>query len=118
MTETVTSENMTLAPGVIDTIISISATETEGVASIGSPVTSGIRAMFAAGPSTSGIETSYAEDGTLEVVVHVNVFYGFVLPDVAEKLRQAIVDALAVQVGVTVSRVDVFIDGIQFAKQS
>lgn len=118
MTEMVTSENMTLAPGVIDTIISISATETEGVASIGSPMTSGIRAMFTGGPSTSGIETAYAEDGTLEVTVHVNVFYGFVLPDVAEKLRQSVVDALLLQAGIQVSRVDVYIDSIQFAKQS
>ncbi|MCI9129901.1 MAG: Asp23/Gls24 family envelope stress response protein [Eggerthellaceae bacterium] len=118
MTDPVSTQNMTLAPGVVDTIISITASETDGVASIGSPVTSGIRAMLSGGASTSGIETSTDEDGKLDVVVHINVYYGYVLPELAEKLRQSIADALAMQVGIQVGRVDVFIDGIQFRSQS
>lgn len=118
MTESVQAQNMTLAPGVVDTIISITASETEGVASVGSPVTSGLRAMFAQGPSTSGIETVRDGDGQLDVSLHVTVYYGSVLPEVAEKLRQAIADALMVQVGITVRSVDIYIDGIQFPSQS
>ncbi len=118
MTDSVHAQNMTLAPGVVDTIISITASETDGVARIGSPMSSGIRAMFTAGPSTSGIETTRDEDGKLQVVLHVTVYYGYVLPDLAEKLRQSIAEALLVQVGVEVSSVDIFIDGIQFKSQA
>lgn len=117
MTEATASQNMMLGPGVIDTIISITVSETDGVAGIGSPVTSGIRAMFAAGPSTSGIETTRDEEGRLEVALHISVYYGYVLPDLAEKLRSAIADALMVQVGIPVSKVDVYIDSIQFPAQ-
>jgi uncharacterized alkaline shock family protein YloU len=73
--------------------------------------------MFAAGPSTSGIETSRDEEGNLEVALHISVYYGFVLPDLAEKLREAIANALMVQVGIPVSRVDIYIDSIQFPAQ-
>lgn len=118
MTDSVQAQNMTLAPGVVDTIVSITASETEGVASVGSPVTSGIRAMFQAGPSTSGIETVRNEDGTLDVSLHVSVYYGTVLPDLAEELRQAIAEALKVQVGMDVGCVDIYVDGIQFPSQS
>lgn len=118
MTDSVQAQNMTLAPGVVDTIISITASETDGVASVGSPVTSGLRAMFAAGPSTSGIETVRDEDGKLVVSLHVTVYYGCVLPELAEKLRSSIAEALLVQVGMEVSRVDIYIDGIQFRSQS
>lgn len=118
MTDSVQAQNMTLAPGVVDTIISITASETDGVAAIGSPVASGLRAMFASGPSTSGIETKRDEDGKLDISLHVTVYYGYVLPDLAEQLRQSIVDALLVQVGMEVSNVDIFVDGIQFNAQS
>lgn len=118
MTDSVQAQNMTLAPGVVDTIISLTASETEGVASIGSAVTSGLRAMFTAGPSTSGIETTRNGDGKLDVSLHVSVYYGYVLPDLAEQLRQSIAEALMVQVGIEVGAVDIYIDSIQFKEQS
>ena len=48
--------------------------------------------------------------------VRIEVYYGFVLPEVASSLRQAVADAVASQVGVEVASVDVYIDGIQFAE--
>lgn len=115
MTDQLTDKNMTLAPGVIDTIISISANEVEGVASVGSRVTSGLMSKIGGGkPSTSGIESTFDEDGKLHIVLHIEVLYGYVLPKLAEKLRQAVADALLVQVGVEVASVDIYVDGIQF----
>ncbi len=46
--------------------------------------------------------------------MHVDVFYGYVLPELAEKLREAIADALLVQAGIEVNSIDIYIDGIQF----
>lgn len=118
MTDSVQAQNMTLAPGVVDTIISLTASETDGVASIGSALPSGLRAMFAGGPSTSGIETARDEEGNLDISLHVTVYYGYVLPDLADQLRQRIAEALKVQVGIDVGVVDIYIDGIQFKSQS
>lgn len=110
-------DGMSLAPGVVETIISIAANEVDGIASVGSYATSGLRSMLAAKPSTSGIETNVDEEGKLQVTLHVEVYYGHVLPELAATLRQAVADALLVQVGVEVASVDVYIDGIQFPQQ-
>lgn len=114
MTDQMNVEGLSIAPGVMETIISVAAGEVDGVASLGSFATSGIRSMLASKPSTSGIETKMDEDGKLAVAVHVEVYYGYVLPELAAQLRSAIAEALATQAGVEVSSVDVYIDGLQF----
>lgn len=114
MTQPQAKDNITLAPGVIDTIISIAVSETEGVASLGDPVVSGFFTKLANKPSTSGIESRRDDDGKLEVTLHITVEYGFVLPELAASVRQAVADALRVQVGIEVSFVDIYIDGISF----
>ena len=108
-------DGMALAPGVVETIVSIAANEVEGVACIGPSTTSGLRSVFGAKPSTQGIDIAVDEDDKLVISVRGDVYYGYVLPDLAANLRQAVADAVASQVGAQVSSVDVYIDGIQFA---
>ena len=79
MTDQMNVEGLSIAPGVMETIISVAAS-----------------------------------DGKLSVAVHVEVYYGYVLPELAAQLRAAIAEALATQAGVEVSSVDVYIDGLQF----
>lgn len=110
-------EGMSLASGVVETIVSITANEVEGVASVGSFAASGIRAKLMAKPSTGGIDVEADDEGKLHVTLHIEVLHGYVLPDLAAKLRQAIADALLVQVGLEVSAVDIYVDGIRFAEQ-
>ena len=100
-------DGMALAPGVVETIVSIAANEVEGVASVGSAAAGGLRSVFGAKPSTQGIDIAVDEDDKLVISVRVDVYYGYV--------RQAVADAVASQVGAQVSSVDVYIDGIQFA---
>ena len=114
MTSEVNVEGLSIAPGVLETIISVAANEVEGVASLGSYATSGIRSMLASRPSTSGIEANLDDEGKLHAAVHVEVYNGYVLPELAANLRRAIAESLATQAGVDVAEIDVFIDGIQF----
>ena len=109
-------DGMALAPGVVETIVSIAANEVEGVASVGPSTASGLRSVFASKPSTQGIDIAVDDEDKLHVAVRVDVSYGYALPDIAANLRQAIVDAVTSQVGVQVSSVDVYIDGMQFAR--
>ena len=52
-------EGMTIAPGVVETIISLAARDVEGVASIGPATTSGLMDLIGGGrPSTQGIEVT------------------------------------------------------------
>ncbi|HIY83015.1 Asp23/Gls24 family envelope stress response protein [Rubneribacter sp.] len=107
-------EGMALAPGVVETIVSIAVGEVDGVASVGPSSASGLRSVFASKPSTQGIEVAVGEDDKLEVSVRIDVCQGYVLPELAANVRKAVADAVASQVGVTVGSVDVYIDGIQF----
>lgn len=109
-------DGMTLAPGVVETIVNLAVSDVEGVAGIGvlNAAGRGIRNVLGGKPAFPGIEVFVDDDGKLCVGVHIDVKYGSVLPDVAEKVRQAIANAVAVQVGVTVGVVDVYIDGVQF----
>ena len=108
-------EGMTIAPGVVETIISLAARDVEGVASIGPATTSGLMDLIGGGrPSTQGIEGTTDENDELHVSIRMDVKSGNVLPDLAANVRRAVVDAIATQVGVKVAAVDIYIDGIQF----
>lgn len=109
-------DGMALAPGVVETIVSIAANEVDGVASVGPSTASGLRSVFASKPSTQGIDIAVDEDDKLQISVRIDAYYGYVLPDLAANLRQAVSDAVASQVGIPVGSVDVYIDGMQFAR--
>ena len=107
-------EGLAIAPGVVETIISLAARDVEGVAGIGDLTTNGIRTFIGGKPSTQGIDVDMDENNELHVSIRLVVESGHVLPDVAANVRRAIADAMSMQVGATVGSVDVYIDGIQF----
>ena len=102
-------DGMTIAPGVVETIISLAARDVDGVASIGDPATNGIRSLIGGGkPSTQGVEVELDENEGLRVSISMHVKSGRVIPDVAANVRQAVSDAVSTQVGAKVSSVDVY----------
>lgn len=107
-------DDMAIAPGVVETIVSMAARDVKGVASVGDPTTSGLLSLFAGKPSTEGVEIETGENDELNVSIRVHVKSGHVLPDLAADVRQAVADAVNTQVGATVGSVDVYIDGILF----
>ncbi len=112
-----TVDDMVIAPGVVETIVSIAVAEVEGVAAVGSAGSANrnLRSMLGAKPSTQGVDVDLDEAGKLHVSVHVEVHYGAVLPDVADAVRSAVDQAVEGQIGATVGSVDVYVDGIRFA---
>lgn len=109
-------DGMALAPGVVETIVSIAVGEVEGVASVGPSSTSSLRAVFASKSATQGIDVVLDEEDKLHISVRIDAYYGTVLPELAANVRQAVADAVASQVGIPVGAVDVYIDGMQFAR--
>lgn len=112
---------LTVASGVIATIVSMAAAEVEGVAGVGpsGTISTTLRAVLAgkaAMPAASGVEASVTEDGKLHIAVSVQVKYGYKLVDVAARIRRAVSDAVSSQVGVEVAAVDVNVDGVSFDK--
>jgi uncharacterized alkaline shock family protein YloU len=105
--------NLTIGPGVIETMIAHAASGVEGVAAVGNGGVGGILANIGrrrSAPPVLVIE----EDGQIKVRICIQVLYGHRLPEVADNVRIMITDTLASQAAISISEVDVIIDGIQF----
>lgn len=117
MEEELYVDGLGIASGVVETIVSLATSAVEGVAGVGPATTlSGLRAGFGARKQAPhGIDVS-VKDGALNVSVRVQVYYGHRLTEVADAIRETVADAVLSQVGVSVSAVDVFVDGVVFAE--
>ncbi len=115
MSEELYVDGLGLAPGVMETIIAIAARDVEGVASVGSSSFTGIRSRFATKQASQAVDVSMNDTEAIDVAVHIDVYYGQAIPQVAAAVRQAIADAVVTQVGFTISSIDVYVDGICFA---
>ncbi|MCL2137610.1 MAG: Asp23/Gls24 family envelope stress response protein, partial [Coriobacteriia bacterium] len=101
-------------PGVIETILSQTVLQVDGVAKVGSPKpTDGIFSGTKKRNSPQGVLLT-AEDGQITVAVHICVHFGFRLQEVAEQVRYAVADTLEGQIGISAHTVDVYIDSIAF----
>ena len=115
MSDELRLEGLGVAPGVLDTIVTVAVEGVEGVAAVGAPGLAGLVQKGSKG-SSRAVEVSANEDGTLTAPIHLQVLYGHRLKDVANNVQAAVADAVASQVGVSMAAVDVFIDGIVFAE--
>lgn len=106
---------ITIAPGVVETIVSLAAAEVPGVSGVGTagPI-SAIAAALNAGRSvpSAGIELSVDEDSKVSVNITIQAFYGYRLADVADQVRTAVADALKGQIGADTVSVDVYVDAL------
>ena len=115
MEEKLTIEGLTIAPGVIETIVSLAISQIEGVALVGSRISDGVISILNKKHVPQGV-LIYMDEEKIAVEAHVQVYYGFPLQEVAKQIRNAVADALLAQVGTEVGCVNVYIDGIQFAE--
>jgi uncharacterized alkaline shock family protein YloU len=115
MSDELRLEGLGVAPGVLDTIVTVAVEDVEGVASIGAPGLAGLVQKGSKGASRA-VDVCANEDGSLTATIHIQVLYGHALKDVATGVQAAVADAVASQVGVSMAAVDVFIDGIVFAE--
>ncbi len=65
MTDQLNANGMSIAPGVVDTIIAIAVQEVEGVAGLGQAPGSNIRLRIAGKQTFAGIETEVTPEGKL-----------------------------------------------------
>jgi uncharacterized alkaline shock family protein YloU len=104
-------DGLDIAPGVVETIVQLAASQVEGVECVDSP---GIGKIS---KPNKPIEIALADDGTFSVTVHVTARYGRPLRQLAAAVRDAVSDALLSQTGRAASLVDVFVDQIVFPEQ-
>lgn len=114
MSEEIKLEGLGVAPGVLDTIVTVAAEGVEGVSAIGAPGIAGLVQKGARKGTLRAVDVCVDDDKTLSVAVHVQVAYGSRIQEVAADVQKAVSEALVSHVGLTVASVDVFVDGIVF----
>ena len=109
------NETTEITHEVVQTIIALAVKDIKGVVRVGNPPARLLQAVMRSTPANQGIDLSQDEDGSVSVGVHVTVRYGRSLGEIADEIRQAVVDAITTQTSMNVKAVDVFVDGIKFS---
>lgn len=113
--QTIVVNGIAIAPGVVETVISLAAAEVPGVASVGSagPIDLIASALNAGkGVASAGITAVVDDDGAVGVDLTIKVYYGYRIAEVADNVRTAVADAVKGQIGAEVTHVDIFVDAL------
>jgi uncharacterized alkaline shock family protein YloU len=114
MSDEIRLQGLGVAPGVLDTIVSVAAEGVEGVASVGAPGLAGLVQKGARKGAARAVDVHLEEDGSVSATVHVQVRHEHKIKDVALAVQNSVADAVKSQVGIEVAGVDVYVDGIVF----
>jgi uncharacterized alkaline shock family protein YloU len=109
-------EGLAVAPGVLDTIVTMAAQGIDGVAAVGASGLAGLVQKGARKGTARAVDVCVDEAGAITATIHIQVIYGHKLMDVAAAVQNSVADAVASQVGAKVAGVDVFVDGIVFSE--
>lgn len=101
-------DGLDIAPGVVETMVELAAGSVEGVACVNSSALSKIS------KAAKNTDVSVDEDGNFVVSLHITANFGRPLRQLGAAVQDAISDAMLSQTGRPASKVDVFIDAIQF----
>ena len=110
-------DGLGISKDVISTVVKIACSHHDGVESLGENViTNQVKSLFGQNQTeANGLDVATV-DNKLALAVHLNVFYGYQLKELASEVRKLVVDAINAQIGVEVSAVDVFIDNVVIPK--
>lgn len=115
MSDQIEVGDLTLAPGVLETIVTLAAREVEGVSSLCGDTQglAGLAQKAMNKQAATSVEVS-TDGEKLSASLHIEVEYGKSLREVAAAVQEAVADAVTHQVGAEIDSVDVFVDGIHF----
>ncbi len=114
MSEELKVDGVSIAPGVLETIVTLAARDVEGVAAVCGAQGLAQLAHKAVNKQSMRCVNVKTDGESVSVSLHVDIAYGMHLREVGEAIQAAVVDAIKSQLGVGVAKVDVFIDGIVF----
>ena len=114
MSDEIRLEGLGVAPGVLDTIVTMAIESVEGVSAVGAPGLAGIAQKAARKGQARAVDVCVDEEGGISATIHVQILYGHKLKDVAVAIQNSVADAVQSQVGVQMTAVDVYVDGIVF----
>jgi uncharacterized alkaline shock family protein YloU len=109
MTDELRLDGIGVAPGVLDTIVTLAAEGVEGVARVETGALGGL-----VHKTGKALAVAVDEAGAMAVGLHLTLRYGQPLHEVAKHVQRAVAEALTSQTGQPVTSVDVYVDAIVF----
>ncbi|MCL2503537.1 MAG: Asp23/Gls24 family envelope stress response protein [Coriobacteriia bacterium] len=114
MSDEIRLDGLGVAPGVLDTIVTVAAENVEGVASVGASGLVGLVQRGRRKGAARAVDVVVLDDGSLAASVHIHTFHGYKIHEVAAGVQSAVAGALSSQVGIDATVVDVYVDGLVF----
>ena len=107
--------DVNISEEVLSAIAGAAAVDVEGVGGLGYGLGSDVAAVVNRKLLSKGVRLSVEED-EVSVDIAIMVKYGYVVPDVAKAVQEAIVGAVENTSGLTVKTVNVTVAGVTFQK--
>ena len=109
-----TIAHLGIAPGVVEKMVEQSVLEVPGVAAVGGPrIERGFTSVMSRNALNDGVEF-LAQDGTIELDVQIQIFYGYKLQDIVDGIRANVTDALSSQAGIQIDKLNIYVSDLQF----
>ncbi|WP_127069248.1 MULTISPECIES: Asp23/Gls24 family envelope stress response protein [unclassified Veillonella] len=99
---------------VYEMIATMTALETKGVAGMSTTFGDTVSSLFGRKNAMEGVKVQVMEDGSLQVSLHIAVYYGYRVPDIALRLQERVKSALVSMADATVNSVDIYVQDIIF----
>lgn len=107
--------NINISEEVLSAIAAAAALEVEGIAGLGTGIGADVAAMVNRKSLTRSVRLDMEND-EVSVGIAVLVKYGYVVPDVAKEVQEAVKSAMENTSGLNVVCVNVTVSGVTFAK--
>ncbi|MCF6096686.1 Asp23/Gls24 family envelope stress response protein [Thermovorax subterraneus] len=102
---------------VVSIIAGLAATEVEGVAGMSGGLAGGIAEMLGRKNLSKGVKVQVGEKEVV-VDIYIIVNYGVRIPEVAWKVQENVKKAIENMTGLTVTEVNIHVQGVNFGQQS
>lgn len=120
MDERIGNENdigeIKISEEVVAVVAGIATSEVKGVAGMAGTIAGGIAEILGKKNLSKGIKVDL-RDETVSVDLHIIVNYGSKVPEVAWEIQEKVKKAIECMVGLTVEKVNIFIEGVNIEKE-
>lgn len=111
-------DNISVADEVIAMTAEVSASRVKGVASMATGITDSIRKNILRSEVHEGVRISReGEKQALVIDIHVNIIYGYRIPEVAWEIQETVRNDVLQLVGETAKSVNIFVEGVEFVEE-
>lgn len=113
LTQTENDGCINISEDVVIAIASEAISEIEGVGAMMTGITEQITEQFMGKKPTRGVRMEIV-DGEITLDIYLTVKYGYAIPELAGKVQEAVMGAVASMTGFAVKEVNVHVGGISF----